>query len=127
MNKKREGQKSFCCFSINIAFCSTCSRMSQSYSPTTCNSPDTMWVWNDGASALTSHENLPDISGTTLFNTILLAFDDCTWWVDHDYKYTCPMSWTKKFMVATHGRGFWCICVCFLCATMGRKWEKAEN
>lgn len=48
------------------------------YSPTTCNSPDTICVWNDGASALTSHENFPLICGTTLFNTILLAFDDST-------------------------------------------------
>lgn len=50
----------------------------QLYPPTTCNSPDTMCVWNDGASALTSQAYLPDMCGSTLFNTILLAFDEST-------------------------------------------------
>lgn len=41
-------------------------------------SPETIIVWNDGKSALTSHENFPDVVGETLDSTNWLSFDvDC--------------------------------------------------
>lgn len=43
--------------------------------PTTCISLACSSVWNDGASADTSQLNLPDMIGSTAFNSTWLAFD----------------------------------------------------
>lgn len=50
-----------------------------SYLPTTCNSVCAVRVENDGASAVTSHEKLPDSPNPTLRITTWLAFDIDNW------------------------------------------------
>lgn len=43
--------------------------------PTTSKSPVTIFVWNDGASAETSHRYFPEFDGSTAVSKTLLAFD----------------------------------------------------
>lgn len=50
-----------------------------SYLPTTCNNVCAVRVENDGASAVTSHEKLPDSPNPTLRITTWLAFDIDNW------------------------------------------------